>query len=285
MIRQKPPIIIGEELLKIFDNGIEKLNQILNNLEKYKEMGGISGAALFAYSIFEGTLFTIYSKVLKAFPEKARLAYNNVDTKLLFRTSRTSVVIEELCENFSRNFGHDKFKSYINTFNEIVGIDIHSITFPVKTLDEFKEDRNCIAHRGNIISLERTQVYIEAVRESLSLIREKFSLKYKKYTDTELIKKSCAYIFNMFEWEFNECFVFSKGHVGINRIPLEAVYDRLSSSETHCFLLFIANYNAGISEKFKIKDLMPRVSLTNDTIDRISFINDLFEAYPHLINR
>ena len=89
----------------------------------------------------------------------------------------------------------------------------------------------------------------------------------------------------MFEWEFNECFVFSKGHVGINRIPLEAVYDRLSSSETHCFLLFIANYNAGISEKFKIKDLMPRVSLTNDTIDRISFINDLFEAYPHLINR
>ena len=111
MIRQKPPIIIGEELLKIFDNGIEKLNQILNNLEKYKEMGGISGAALFAYSIFEGTLFTIYSKVLKAFPEKARLAYNNVDTKLLFRTSRTSVVIEELCENFSRNFGHDKFKA------------------------------------------------------------------------------------------------------------------------------------------------------------------------------
>ena len=203
MIRQKPPIIIGEELLKIFDNGIEKLNQILNNLEKYEEMGGISGAALFAYSIFEGTLFTIYSKVLKAFPEKAKLTYNNVDNKLLFRTSRTSVVIEELCEKFSKNFGHDKFKSYINTFNEIVGIDIHSITFPVKTLDEFKEDRNCIAHRGDVISLDRTHVYIEAARESLSLIRDKFSLKYKKYTDIELIKKSCAYIFNKFEREIN----------------------------------------------------------------------------------
>ena len=85
--------------------------------------------------------------------------------------------------------------------------------------------------------------------------------------------------------EFNDCFVFNKGHVNINLKSIEAFYERLSSSETHCFLLFIANYNSGISDKFKIKDLMPRISLTDSTIDRISFINDLFEMYPYLINR
>lgn len=286
MNKQKPPaIIIGDELIKNFDDGIEKLNQVLENITTYNNIGGTSAAALYAYSIFEGTLYVVYSKILRAFPKKAELEYKKIDKELLFGTSRTSVVIDRLCKNFSKDFGHENFRSYINTFNKIVSIDIAKIPFPYKILDEYKKSRNYIAHRGHEISLNDTILYIKAAKETLLLIREKFILKYQKYSDVQLIKNSCAYIFNMSEREFKECFEFFDNHVSIKREPIENFYGRLSSSEAHCFLLFIANYNAGMSSEFKIRDLMPRVSLTDDTIDRISFINDLFEAYPHLINR
>ena len=285
MKEKKPAIIIGKSLVQIFDNGISALDIVALNLSMYEKIGGLASAYLYAYSIFEGTLFQIYSRVLKAFPKKAVAAYKLDETNLLFETSRTSVVIEKLCDNFSYNFGHERFRKFITNFNKIVGIDISPASFPEEILDNLKITRNKIAHQGDNPSLEQTLQLIETVKESLSRIREKFVLKYDKYTDIELIRRSCAYIFNMSDNEFNDCFVFNKGHVNINLKSIEAFYERLSSSETHCFLLFIANYNSGISDKFKIKDLMPRISLTDSTIDRISFINDLFEMYPYLINR
>lgn len=304
--RQKPPILIGEHLITIFDNGIKNLEEIQLNLVEYENLNGLNAAYLFAYSVFEGTLYNIYSKVLKAFPDKAKLEYNRIDKNTLFKTSRTSVVIDKLCTRFSQNFGHDRFCHYISDFNDIVDIDIDSINFPENELDDFKTKRNELAHRGCgnltingkspiskcltnsqnlIISRNLAERHIEATIETLNYIREKFIPKYSKYTDIELIKKSCFYVFNMFEHEFHESFVFENGKVGIKLEPIENVYSRLSSSEKHCFLLFIANYNAGISNKFKISDLMPRVSLGDDTLDRIAFISDLFEEYPHLINR
>lgn len=285
MNNNRPPIIIGENLIKIFNDGIETLDQIVGNIDSYEMFNGLSAAYLYAYTVFEGTLYKIYSKVLKAFPKKANLEYKNIDKELLFRTSRTSVVIDQLCKDFSHKFGHECFNKYIRVFNKIVGIDLTSITFPEKILDEYKRQRDGIAHRGSKIPSALIIPHIKALNLTLNLIRDKFILKYKKYTDIELTRRSCAYLFKMSDREFNECFIFNNGHVTIDKESIESFYGRLSHSETHCFLLFIANYNAGISNKFRIQDLMPRTTLTDDTIDRISYINDLFEAYPYLINR
>lgn len=286
MNRQKPPIIIGEKIISIFDKGIEKLNNIINNLSKYNTLNGLAAAYLYAYSIYEGTLFQIYYKVLKAFPDKAKFEISKIDTNMLFSTSRTSVIIEYLCDVFSRDFGHDTFQKYIKKFNKIVGIDLTSLNFQIKEMDEYKYNRNQLTHRGgeNVkLDFSMSIKHIQAAIDTLQLIREKFIPKYSQFTDIELIQKSCYYVFNMFKGEFDECFSFPEGHVRINREALEKVYSRLSSSEQHCCLLFVANYSSGITGK--LEDLRPRVSLTDSTIDKIAFINDLFEEYPHLINR
>lgn len=288
MNRQKPPIIIGEKLVSYFDAGIEEITKIFNALLEYESLGGLTAAYLYAYSIYEGTLFQIYRKVLKAFPNKANLEIRRIDQGMLFKTSRTSVIIDQLCDAFSRNFGHDSFNKYIENFNNVVGVDLSSVKFMSEEMDDFKLNRNKLAHRngnGVLLNLSQSKKHLLAAVDTLKLVRDKFILKYSQYTDIKLIKESCSYVFNMFENEFYECFAISDGHVRIKLKPIEKVYSRLSSSERHCFLLFIANYNAGISKEFKVGDLMPRVSLSNDTIDRISFITDLFDEYPHLINR
>lgn len=287
MERRKPPIIIGNQILSIFDIGIDELKLIISHLQNYEQIKGLTAAYLFAYAIFEGTLYKIYNKVLKAFPEKADLENTHLENNKLFSTSRTSVVIKDLCDEFSKSFGYSTFNQLIKKFNKIVGVDLKSIKFQNKELDNYKENRNSIAHKGTFssdIPIILVKNHIEILINTLYLIKDKFELKYSKYTDIELIRKTCHYLFGMSDIEFNNCFDFSGGHVSIGLKPIERFYGRLSSSEAHCFLLFIANYNAGISNKFKVSDLRPRASLTDSTIDRISFINDLFEEYPHLIN-
>lgn len=200
MRRQKPPIIISDKLVSIFDFGISKLSHILNNLVTYERIGGLSASYLFAYSIFESTLFQIYYKVLKAFPRKVELECKKINSDLLLNTSRTSVIIEDLCNKFSQNFGHDRFSIYIKEFNNVVGIDLKTTKFPVKELDDYKSNRNNIAHRGEIsLSLDLVKEHIKSIIDTLSIIKQKFILKYSKYTDIELIKKSCEYVFNMYE--------------------------------------------------------------------------------------
>lgn len=284
----KPPIIIGPKLVAIFDDGIKELLEIKNNLLEYEKLNGLYAAYLYGYSILEGTLFKIYSKVLKAFPEKANLEYNKINKNLLFENSRTSVIIDNLCDNLCYKLGHDNFKRYILDFNDIVGIDLESVIFPVKELDLYKLNRNKLAHRGEKnLQLNKNLInkHIDVSIETLRAIKDKFIPKYSKFTDIELIKNSCEYVFSMSEYEFNKCFIFHNGHVAIIIPEIERFYDRLSSSEKHCFLLFIANYNPGISKEFKVSDLRARVSLDNETLDKIAYINDLFEEYPHLINR
>lgn len=223
--------------------------------------------------------------MVKAFPDKANLAYQSINKNLLFSTSRTSVIIDQLCENFVRNFGHDTFKANIKELNRFAGADVKSLQFPDKEIDEFKKERNSIAHRGFIIQDDNiVSRHIVATIEALNLLKNQFLYKFTKYTEIELIRQSCNYLFGMSDKEFNDCFKFTNGHIVIELNPIEYFYDRLSSSEAHCFLLFIANYNSGISKEFKVSHLMPRVSLTDETLDRISFINDLFETFPHLIN-
>lgn len=126
---------------------------------------------------------------------------------------------------------------------------------------------------------------IEAAIQILTLYKNSFLSKYKDYTEQTLIRSSCQYLFKMNTVLFDRCFYFDNNNVlQIHLEGLQHWYGTASSSKKHCFLLFIANFGDSVLKTIDSSCLRPRISLTDNTIEKISYIDELFKEYPYIIN-
>ena len=223
--------------------------------------------------------------VARAFPDRIDIELKKSYHEIILESGRMSTLRDIICYDFSRQFGHNDFKHLIKQLEKVIAINLDLESFPVLEMSQYKNNRDRLAHQGDVnLTIKQTELssHINAAISVLSLIKKKFNYKYSKYTYEFLIRESCCYVLGT---RFDECFYFYDGKFCVNIENVESWYSTACSSEKHCFLLFMANHGLEFSKSFKIGHLRPVCSLDSTSLNKVSYINDLFKAYPHLINK
>ena len=286
----KPKIFICNKVAKYFDDGISTISSLLSEIKSSNSSTSTISSYLFAYCKYEGTLYQIYKHTIKAFPERANLKKLDIKPEDIINCSCKATILDMFCISLSKKFGEGDIKKYKGQYEEAVKTTITLETPIFNAINEFKDYRNQLAHHGRIDSDKRLTIdmmcsHIEAAIQILTRYKESFLTKYEDYTEQALIRNSCQYLFKMNTVLFDKCFYFDSSNVF--QIHLEGLrhwYGTASSSEQHCFLLFIANFGDSVLKSIDSSKLRPRISLTDDTIEKISYIDELFIEYPYLIN-
>ncbi|MEZ3577554.1 MAG: hypothetical protein K1W01_08680 [Muribaculaceae bacterium] len=286
----KPNIFICNEVAKHFDDGISTIQSLLAEIKEANELQLAIPFYLFAYCKYEGTLYQIYKHTFRAFPN--RNSPNKLDIKPadIINCSCKATILDLFCISFSKKFGDGDISIYKGEYEKIVDTKIDLPASIVNSINEYKDYRNQLAHHGridndNIISKEIMCSHLEAAIEILTRYKDSFLTKYKDYTEQSLIRSSCQYLFKMNTVLFDKCFYFDCNNVlQIHIEGLRHWYGTASSSEKHCFLLFIANFGDSVLKSIDSSCLRPRISLTDNTIEKISYIDELFKEYPYIIN-
>lgn len=286
----KPNIFICNEVAKHFDEGISTIQSLLAEIKGANELQLAIPFYLFAYCKYEGTLYQIYKHTIRAFPDRANVKKLDITPEDIINCSCKSTILDMHCISLSKKFGDGDITIYKGEYEKIVETKINLPASIVNSIKEYKDYRNQLAHHGQIdndnnISTNIMCSHIEAAIEILSRYKDSFCTKYKDYTDQALIRSSCQYLFNMNTVLFDRCFYFNDNNVfQIHLDGLQHWYGTASSSEKHCFLLFIANFGDSILKTIDSSCLRPRISLTDNTIEKISYIDELFKEYPYIIN-
>lgn len=286
----KPRIFICNKYVEKFDEGITALTSLLSKIKKTIDLSDAYPMYLFSYCKYEGTLYQIFKHTIKAFPERANLNKLDLKSEEVLNCSCTGTILDLFCSSFSKKFGVGKLDQYKKQYEEILKTKIDITASIYKSLEDFKENRNQLAHHGEIddnkvILKDEMCSHIEAAITVLTQYKDKFISTYRNYTEELLIKESCKYLFNMNTVLFDRCFFFNKNtSLQIHLNELQNWYGNASSSEQHCFLLFIANFGNSVLRAIDTSILCPRISLTDKTIEKVSFIDELFKEYPYLIN-
>lgn len=282
--KRRPDVFICKPTLRVFDNAIAALEGVLVHIPGYIKINGLNAAYLYAYSVYEGALFKVYSELARAFPKNVDIALKNDYDSIIKDTSRMSVLLDCIVEDFSTQFGHKDFNHLVKQFNNIVGIDLKTVIFPEREIDEYKTNRNKLAHRGVAdLSVSVVETHIKASITILKLIKEKFVAKYCKYTTDALKRASCSYLFGWNDYLYDHCFWMKDGNNCIHLDGIQHWFASASSSEKHLFMLYIANYSYEVVNSLSSPKLMPTICLDNVTLEKVSYINDLFRRYPHLL--
>lgn len=286
----KPIIFICNAVAKHFDDGISTILSLLSEIKTVKKIQSAVPFYLFAYCKYEGTLYQIYKHTIRAFPERTNPKKLDIKPEDILNCSCKATILDMFCISFSKKFGEGDIDNYKGQYEKIVGTKITILNSIVRSINEFKAYRNQLAHHGQIdndnnISINIMCSHIEAAIQILTLYKDAFCAKYKDYTEQNLIRNSCQYLFKMNTVLFDKCFYFDNNNVF--QIHLEGLrhwYGTASSSEQHCFLLFIANFGDSVLESIDSSKLRPRISLTDNTVEKISYIDELFKEYPYIIN-
>ena len=93
-----------------------------------------------------------------------------------------------------------KLDQYKKQYEEILKTKIDITASIYNSLEDFKENRNQLAHHGEIddnkvISKDEMCLHIEAAITVLTQYKDKFISTYSNYTEELLIKESCKYLF------------------------------------------------------------------------------------------
>lgn len=286
----KPYIFIYNEAAKHFNDGISTLTSLLTDIKNSKKLLLAFPFYLFAYSKYEGTLYQIYKHTIRAFPDRANVKKLDIKPEDIINCSCKATILDMYCISLSKKFGDGDINIYKGEYEKIVDTKINLPASIVNSINDFKNYRNQLAHHGQIdndtkISIDVMCSHIEAALQILRQYKDSFCTKYKDYTEQALIRSSCQYLFKMNAVLFDKCFYFDCNNVF--QIHLEGIqhwYETASSSEQHCFLLFIANFGDSVLRNIDCSKLHPRISLTDDTIEKISYIDELFKEYPYIIN-
>ena len=299
MKSNRPNIFIVDHVNLIFDYAVDRLEKIKSHIDAYSKLEGTIAAYLYGYSIYEGALYQIYKVFAKAFPNRMDIEFKKEYKNTIIENSQMSFLLDSICYDFSKKFGHKSFYDLIEQIKSIIAVDLDVPSLPKAEMEQFKSNRDRLAHRGLVdftvldnryqfelkIQNSDALTHISAAVSTLRYIQKKVNYAYAKYSSEYLIRESCRYIFRMGEASFNECFYFKESKFRINNVKaIERWYFSACSSERHLFLLFIANYGLGFSNELKLEDLRPTVSLDDESINKVAYINDLFMQYPHLIN-
>lgn len=283
----KPNIFIAEQVISFVNDAIDKLKKIEAHIAEYVQLDGIIPAYLYAYAIYEGTLYYLYKTVARAFPNRIEIEFKKTYKNIILESGRMASLLDIICDDFSKKFGHANFVNLIAKFGRVLAIKFDPQEFPIKEMNLFKDNRDRLSHRScldSIVQTEEAHSHLNAAMTVLEHIRNSFNHAYFKYTDEYLIRKSCEYLFKMGEYDFDKCFYFRNRNFHINVSEIEKWYGSISSSERHLFILFIANFDLNFSKELKVTDILPTYSLDNTSLNKVSYINELFRAYPHLIN-
>ena len=284
----KPTIFICNEVAKHFDDGISTLLSLLAEIKTAKELQLAIPFYLFAYCKYEGTLYQIYKHTIRAFPHRANVKKLDIKPEDILNCSCKATILDMFCISLSKKFGEGDIRNYKGQYEDVVDTKINIQVSIVSSINEFKDYRNQLAHHGQIddnISINLMCSHIEAAIQILSQYKDSFCTKYKDYTEQNLIRNSCQYLFKMNAVLFDKCFYFNSNN--LFQIHLEGIqhwYGTASSSEQHCFLLFIANFGDSVLRNINCSKLRPRISLTDNTIEKVSYIDELFKEYPYIIN-
>lgn len=286
----KPKIFICNKVAEYFDDGISTISSLLSEIKSSNSPTSSIPSYLFIYCKYEGTLYQIYKHTIKAFPERANLKKLDVSPEDILKCSCTATILDMFCISLSKKFGEGDINKYKRQYEDAVKTRITLPTTVFNSINEFKDFRNQLAHHGRIdcdkhLSIDMMCSHIEAAIQILTLYKDSFLTKYKDYTEQTLIRNSCQYLFKMNTVLFDKCFYFDSNNVF--QIHLEGLrnwYGTASSSEQHCFLLFIANFGDSVLKSIDCSILRPRISLTDNTIEMISYIDELFKEYPYIIN-
>lgn len=285
----KPKIFICNKYIEKFDEGIYSLSSLLLKLKKVVERSEAYPIYLFSYCKYEGTLYQIFKHIIKVFPDRANLKKLELKSEDVLNCSCTGTILDLFCSSFSRTFGVGKVENYKKQYEEIVKTKISITSLIYKSLEDFKDNRNQLAHHGDIdnkvFNINEMCSHLEAAITVLSLYKDKFISTYQNYTEELLIRESCQYLFGMNNVLFERCFYFiGNSSLQVHLDQLKNWYGTASSSEQHCFLLFIANFGDSVLKNLDTTKLRPRISLTDKTVEKISYIDELFKEYPYLIN-
>ena len=286
----KPNIFICNEVAKYFDDGLSTIQSLLDEIKGANELQLAIPFYLFAYCKYEGTLYQIYKHTIRAFPDRAKFLKLDINPEDIINCSCKATILDMFCISFSKKFGEGDIDNYKGQYEKIVGTKITITASIVRSINEFKDYRNQLAHHGRIdndirISIDMMCSHIEAAIQILSLYKDSFCTKYKDYTERTLIRSTCQYLFKMNTVLFDRCFYFDNNNVfQIHLEVLQHWYGTASISEQHCFLLFIANFGDSVLRNIDCSKLCPRISLTDETIEKISYIDELFKEYPYIIN-
>lgn len=284
MDAKKPDIFICKPTLKIFDTAIGKLQDILGNIPAYVKIDGLNAAYLYAYSVYEGALFQIYREIARSFPKRVEIKYKDSYSSIIQESTRMSVLVDSIVHDFTLSFGHKKFGQLKRQFNGIVQIDLKNVDFPEQEINAYKEKRDKLAHQGiATISENDVNTHIKAAMAVLKLIKEKFVARYSKYTSESLCRDACNYLFGMNNVIYDRCFWRRENENYIHLEGIQHWFSTASSSEKHLFMLYIANYSYDIVNNLSHARLMPTVSLDEYSLEKVSYINELFRRYPHLL--
>lgn len=287
MNTKRPNIFIADRAISSVDDSIDKLKKIGTHIAEYAKLDGVIPAYLYAYAIYEGTLYYLYKAVARAFPDRIEIEYKKAYGSIILESGRMASLLDIICDDFSKKFGHVNFENLITKFGGVVAIKFDAKDFPVKEMNQYKDNRDKLSHRGCTelsIQIEEVHSHLNAAVAVLERIKNSFCHTYSKYTDEYLIRESCKYVFRMGEGDFDKCFFFRDRNFYIKVPEIERWYGSISSSERHLFILFMANFGLGFSKEMKVEDILPTCSLDNNSLNKVSYINELFRAYPHLIN-
>lgn len=292
MTNKKPKIFLNTDISDIIDNALLEINHIINKLKKNQgyDQWVLKAIYMYGYSIYESTLYNTYYRFLCAFPERIKIKENIKFDENLYEKSLVIPYIEFVASKFAKQFGHGKISNLLKEYNEVSKIilnetDLTKCTL-IPLLDEYKENRNSLAHHGQINGELNVQYVIrnlKLIRIFIEKIKDRILYKYSEYDKLNLIRKSWKYLFDNV-LPFERCWIKKHDTLYVNKKYIDNVAGCLSSSERMILLFFLANYSDSIcKDSLSIADINPISHLDSFSRNKIAYIIELFMKYPILL--
>jgi len=301
MRKQKPTLLLFEDLVEPIRNSIEELDILSKQLDFIPEQGFLrKGTFVYVISLFESSLSECLKRYLMAFPRELNDGQlSGKESKLIADTIFASELIELLVDDFINKISYENLSEILPKTLKILKVDTSAIRYDNKDLIERKERRNLLVHNNLKIDkkyIRNTKCEVERLGKQLDIkneylvdtinvlidilkqILDELTLKYSRYDKTKLLKEVWYYVFDSallnYDMYWNECHVF--------------IYDRnesqmissLSSGEKTMLAYWMQHYNNSLADRyFKLSDF----PFINYSQPKMNFLMYFFNKYPLIL--
>ncbi len=303
MNKQKPEILIFDNIIEPIKNSIIELHLIAADLNQIEKNFYLKGLFAYVFSLFESSISECTKRYLCSCPNKIPDGKLKLDKKqqILIDNIFSQDVVELLVNDYFSYITYGKAENFFTFFSSILSInDIgHLYT---KSLIEKKERRNLLLHNNLVVDnkyirntkcnprmrgkkLPITKEYLKETIDSITEIFKEINIqlekKYSSYTKNKAIREIWYYLFNSPLMIFEQHWIIKDDKIiGYNSNHLKKVVNNLSSSEKTILSYWLQNFNSSICDQFfKFSDMNMQVSNNEMMI----YLVEIFNRYPLLL--
>lgn len=307
MDSKKPMILLCDELLKPINDTLNEYKDIKNDIENIGKDSLLKSIFVYIFALFEVSLNQTIEYFLNAQPKKLGNKDIKIDRDVLIENTFSQDIIKNEVEEYVIRLSYMSLVEYIKEYYNILSIAPDINEDHIHILIEKKATRNLLLHNnlktnskyletagkykreeriGKVLLINKKYVIdtIEIISELLLNIKVSLQDKYKLYTREKVLRDIWNYLFKSPLLSFDSYWIVDNGQVKeFNSEMASKCINNLSSSEKTILCIWLMQFSPSIVDRYyKFNDLSMWVSLSRGK-EKIMFLLDILNKYPHLI--